>query len=170
MHPFERFHTPHFEFVNYVVLDEAESKEIWNGRNHPEVRKWMTNSEPFSYEDHTLFVQSLKKRNDRFFWAVKYGGVIIGAYILNPYDPVMRQAESGKFLLPAYRGHGFGKLVTREFLKYMFDNGILNSIYAKTLIDNRRNQHINALMGFKKIGQDGKYVYMLLNKEDYHHV
>ena len=168
MHIPKRFKTSNFEFVNYVVLNENENLEIWNGRNHHEVRKWMTNTEPFSFEDHILFVQSLKDRNDRFFWAVKHDGVIIGAYILNPYDPVLKQGESGKFLLPTFKGQGYGKLMTKEFLQYMFDNDLLNAVCAKTLINNFSNQHINKLMGFKITGQDDNYVYMQLNKEDYH--
>jgi RimJ/RimL family protein N-acetyltransferase len=70
--------------------------------------------------------------------------------------------------LPDSRGKGLGKLVTKEFLDYMFGHNILNAIHAKTFVSNERNQHINALMGFKEYGRDEKYVYMKLNREDYH--
>lgn len=167
MQEFHKFRTNHFEFINYINLDEDESRVIWEGRNHPEIRKWMTTSEPFSYEKHLSFIESLKTSSDRLFWAVKYEGKVIGAYILNPYNSISKCAESGKFLLPSYQGLGLGKMITAEFLDFIFKNGILDSIYAKTLIQNIRNQRINEEMGFIKIGQDEKYIYMSLNKESY---
>lgn len=37
------FKTENFDFLNYINLSEEQSRIIWEGRNHPEVRKWMTN-------------------------------------------------------------------------------------------------------------------------------
>ena len=58
----EDFKTPNFVFINYVNLNEQQSKVIWEGRNHPDIRKWMTNSEPFSFEEHCRFIDNLRNR------------------------------------------------------------------------------------------------------------
>ena len=49
MNLLDYFKTKTFDFVNYVHLTEDESRAIWKGRNHPDVRKWMTDPNPFSW-------------------------------------------------------------------------------------------------------------------------
>lgn len=161
------FCTAHFTFVNYINLTESQSKAIWEGRNHPDIRKWMTNPEPFSFDEHCCFIDSLQRRSDRIFWAVIYEEQVIGSYCLNPYDPELKRGEMGKYLLPEYLGKGLGKVVTKEFLNYIFKNDIVREINIKTLIGNKKNQHINELFGFKIINQDDIYVYMKLIKEEF---
>lgn len=158
------FKTPHFEFINYVNLTEEESHRVWEGRNHPEVRKWMVNSEPFSFESHKSFINGLKEREDRLYWAVKYDGELIGSFSLHPYDGEKLEGEMGKYLFFEARGKGLGKLATQEFIDAIFSNGIVHRVYIKTLISNTTNQHVNEAAGFVKYDTDDKYVYMELIK------
>lgn len=164
---FENFETEHFFFINYINLNEQQSKVIWEGRNHPDIRKWMTNSKPFPFEEHCSFIDNLRNRTDRIFWAVIYKGDVVGSYCLNPYDSINRIGEMGKYLIPKYLGAGLGKMITKEFLGYVLRNDIVREINIKTLIENKKNQHINELCGFKICGQDEKYVFMKLKKEDF---
>lgn len=165
MKSLEDFETEHFVFVNYINMSIKQSFVIWEGRNHPEIRKWMTNSKPFSFEEHCRFIDNLKNRTDRLFWAVIYEGKVVGSYCLNPYSPDLKQGEMGKFLLPLFWGKGLAKLITKEFLYYILNNNIAKEINIKTLVENKKNQHINELCGFRICGQDEKYVYMKLTKE-----
>ena len=158
------FKTPHFEFVNYVNLTEWGSHRVWEGRNHPEVRKWMVNTEPFSFESHKSFINGLKEREDRLYWAVKYDGELIGSFSLHPYDGEKLEGEMGKYLFFEARGKGLGKLATQEFIDAIFSNGIVHRVYIKTLISNTTNQHVNEAAGFVKYDTDDKYVYMELIK------
>jgi RimJ/RimL family protein N-acetyltransferase len=144
-------------------MTDEQSRALWEGRNHPEIRKWMENPEPFSYESHKSFVVSLKNREDRIYWAVIHDNQVIGSYCLNPYDKRNSEGEMGKYLLFNYIGVGLGKLVTAEFLNYIFSNNIVTKIVAKTLLQNKINQHINMLMGFNVTGRDEKYIYMELD-------
>lgn len=161
------FKTENFVFINYINLTEEQSIKIWKGRNHPDIRKWMTNSEPFSFDEHCSFIDNLRNRSDRMFWAVIYEGQVVGSYCLNPYSSILKQGELGKYLLPAFLGKGLGKTITKEFLYYVFKHDIVREINVKTLIENKKNQHINELCGFKICGQDEKYIYMKLTKEDF---
>lgn len=160
----DNFETAHFSFVNYVNLSEDQSRTIWEGRNHPEVRKWMVNPNPFPYEEHEAFIQGLKERNDRLYWAVLSEGNVAGSFSLHPYDSEKREGEMGKYLLFAYRGKGLGKLATQEFIDYIFAAGIVKRVYIKTLINNTANQHVNESAGFKTYKTDDTYVYMELIK------
>lgn len=80
----KEFRTENFLFKNYTVLTEVESRIIWEGRNHPAIRKWMTNPEPFTWESHQGYVEGLKKKDDRSYWAVIHDNAIIGSMCLNP--------------------------------------------------------------------------------------
>ena len=160
----DNFETEHFSFVNYVNLTEEQSRKIWEGRNHPEVRKWMVNTEPFSFEEHQAFINGLKERNDRLYWAVLSDGQVAGSFSLHPYDQDKKEGEMGKYLLFEYRGKGLGKLATQEFIDHIFSAEIVQRAYIKTLLTNTANQHVNEAAGFKKFDSDEKYVYMELKK------
>lgn len=155
------FDTEHFRFVSYTLLTKEQSYKIWEGRNHPEIRKWMSNQEPFSFEDHVNYVESLKGKEDRIHLGVfKEGNELIGAVALNPYFKDKKEGESGRFLLPQYIGLGLGEKMSREFIEYLFCNDIVNRIYAKTRIENSRNQNLNQKLGFRVYNRDREYVYM----------
>lgn len=156
----KQFSTEHFLFKNYTELSEGESMVIWEGRNHPEIRKWMVKSTPFSFGDHCKFVDGLKQRTDCMYFAVLKEDDIIGSYCINPFDEKSKVGETGKFLMPQYWGHGLGTMVTVEFLDYIFANHIVCEVKAKTLVENRRNQQINLKLGFVVTGQDDIYIYM----------
>lgn len=156
------FKTENFDFLNYVNLTEEQSRIIWEGRNHPEVRKWMTNNTPFSFKEHNDFITKLKVSQDKIFWAVLFQNEIIGSVCLNPYDNSCKEGELGKYLFYAYMGNGLGSAMTKEFLDYLLRSGFVHRIYAKTRIDNLRNQHVNLKFGFQIYSQDEKYVYMEL--------
>ena len=160
----DNFETEHFSFVNYVNLTEEQSRKIWEGRNHPEVRKWMVNTEPFSFEEHQAFINRLKERNDRLYWAVMSDGRVAGSFSLHPYDQDKKEGEMGKYLLFEYRGKGLGKLATQEFIDHIISAGIVQRVYIKTLLTNTANQHVNEAAGFRKYDSDEKYVYMELKK------
>lgn len=160
----DNFDTEHFSFINYVNLTEKQSRTIWEGRNHPEVRKWMVNTDSFSYEEHEVFINRLRERDDRLYWAVLSEGHVAGSFSLHPYDPDKKEGEMGKYLLFEYRGKGLGKLATLEFINHIFSVGIVQRVYIKTLLTNKTNQHVNEAAGFRKYDLDEKYVYMELIK------
>ena len=43
-------------FKNFKYLSEKEIELVYFQRNKPEIRQYMSNSEPFSYSDHKKFV------------------------------------------------------------------------------------------------------------------
>lgn len=72
------FTTEHFRFVNYTQLTEQESRAVWEARNYLDIRKWMVNKAPISWESHQHFILGLANRTDRVYYAVWHnlGGVI----------------------------------------------------------------------------------------------
>ena len=149
----ENFYTNSFRFVNYVSLTEGESRAIWEGRNHPDVRKWMDNPEPFAWESHQRYIESLKKKDDRSYWAVIHNNVIIGSMCLNPigkntppYSYCTESeviagvvwAETGMFLLSGFIGKGMGTSMKKEFIDYILANTDIEVLLLKTQHENTR--------------------------------
>lgn len=163
----KQFKTDTFSYKNYVALTEEESRKIWEGRNHPEIRKYMTNPEPFPFEEHAAYIERLKTRTDRMYFAVLWNGEVVASICLNPFDDDKKEGEMGKYLIPEFMGKGVGFKMAFEFLDYMFNHDIVNRVYAKTFITNERNQHVNNKLGLFETHRDDTYVYMETKGEQY---
>ena len=157
-------HTDSFVYKAYPSMTKEESYLIWEARNNEEIRKYLTNPQPFSFEQHLAFVNKLKDRDDALFYAVIKDDEVVGSICLNPYDKDTKEGEMGKYLFPQFGGKGLGYLFAKEFLNYMFANGILMTCLARTFVDNLRNQHVNNKLGFVETQRDDRYVYMKLCK------
>lgn len=161
------FETKHFRFVNYTLLSEYDLQSILQARNHPEIACWMENTEPISWESHINYVRSLKEKFDRIYYGVfNKEGEIIGSQSLNPLKTYI-EGESGLYLFPDFKGKGLGKLMKKEFIEYIFDNNLLNTITEKVKHSNIRNKELNISLGFELTNQDEKYSYFILTKERY---
>lgn len=162
----DQFITEDFEFINYSLLSEAESRIIWKARNEECVRKWMNNTTEISWDEHSKFLNSLKYRTDRIYFAVKQNSQIIGSVNLNPYDAIERIGYSGRYLLPLYIGKGLGLKMSYEFMHYILSQRIVDIIYAKTKVNNERNLRVNSLLGYREIKRDIDFVYFSLTLKD----
>ena len=175
----KEFRTENFLFKNYTELTEVESRKIWEGRNHPAIRKWMTNPEPFTWESHQGYVEGLKKKDDRSYWAVIHDNAIIGSMCLNPigkYPPPKKYctdnqiiinavwAETGMFLLPEFIGKGLGTSMKKEFIDYILANTNIEVLLLKTQRENIRTIKLNQSLGYQIFNEDEAYVYMMKTK------
>ena len=95
--------------VNYTELTEDESRQVWQTRNLPEIRKWMFNPEPFSWEEHSRFVASLEQRPDKLYMAFFDGEQLVASYdLIDIHDG---HAECGLYLHPDYEGKGIASMI-----------------------------------------------------------
>lgn len=173
----DNFNTETFRFVNYVNLTEIQNRAIWEGRNHPDVRQWMNNPEPFAWEAHLSYVESLKQKDDRSYWAVIRNNDIIGSMCLNPIGERIPPhyasnqivanttwAETGMFLLPKFIGKGLGTSMKKEFIDYILANTDIQFLLLKTLHENNRTIKLNQALGYQIFNEDETYVYMIKTK------
>ena len=108
--------------VNYTDLKEDESRQVWQTRNLPQIRQWMFNSEPFSLEEHSLFVESLAKRTDKLYMAFFKGEQLVASYdFIDIHDG---QAECGLYLHPEYEGKGIASMVEERMEEIAKTKGI----------------------------------------------
>lgn len=64
--------THHILARNFTLLSEAELLVILERRNHPEVRKWMVNTDPIAPEEHLSYCASLKHRPETLQLLVEF--------------------------------------------------------------------------------------------------
>lgn len=108
--------------VNYTELTEDESRQVWQTRNLPEIRQWMFNPDPFSWEEHSRFVASLAQRSDKFYMAFFDGEQLVASYDL--IDIHGAQAECGLYLHPDYEGKGIASMVEERMEEIAREKGI----------------------------------------------
>jgi len=69
------FSTDNFTFVDYTEMNDMLVKEVWETRNHPEVRKYMNDTEHIPFSDHINFINKLRcRRNVQYFSVLQVGG------------------------------------------------------------------------------------------------
>lgn len=68
------FTTDNFIFIDFTEMDDSMSQKVWECRNRPEIRKWMVNKEPISFESHQKFLNTLKNTNKSLYYSILWGG------------------------------------------------------------------------------------------------
>ena len=48
-----------YSYKNFVTLNKRQIDSVWEWRNHPDIRKYMYNSDIISYENHLRFLEAL---------------------------------------------------------------------------------------------------------------
>lgn len=97
-----------YSYKNYVLLTEEEKQLVLDWRNHPEIRKWMTNSDIISKESHWAFIEKLKTRTDAYYWLVFKEGVPIGSVDFVNIDYNNNTCISGFYMAPNMLDSGEG--------------------------------------------------------------
>lgn len=146
--------------VNYISLTESESRQVWQTRNLPEIRQWMFNTEPFTWEEHSIFVASLKQRNDRLYIAFFCADQLVASYdMIDIHDG---NAECGLYLHPDYEGKGIASMIE----EIMEENARLASIHTITSQVLKKNEaSLRFLMrnGFKESKRNDNVIFFQKN-------
>ena len=160
-----------YTYENFVSLDRKELEMILTWRNHAEVRKWMMNTAPITLEDHLAYVESLKQRDDAYYWLVRRGGIPVG--VLNIMGEGIQEGigEPGFYLAPEVLNRGEGILLLQNYKKLF-----LNILDFEILLGHNYVENVNALQLSLFFGAkiDGvieksgrKYISISLRKENF---
>ena len=149
-----------YDIINYTDCSELQQQEIFNLRNHPEIRKWMTNPEQISWKSHLSFVGKLRQSDDRIYYAVYQNSKLVGTYNLTrESDGVW---ERGIITSPLFQGSGS----TIEMEKYILGNlpsDKFKWITAKVKLDNVRSIRYHKKVGYQEYHRNKEYIYFKLN-------
>lgn len=136
-----------YEFRNFVTLDEPTLLQILEWRNHPSVRKWMYNQNEISHEDHLRFVESLKDRDDCFYWLVSEKGEYRGVVNMVSVNYENDSAENGFYTIPNKPCIGF--FIYKEILNFVMNVLKIGHMYGATMVENIDALYLAEFFGCK---------------------
>lgn len=97
-----------YSFKNFIQLSVQEKELVLSWRNHKDIRKWMTNTENVSLENHLKFIDSLLQRDDLYYWLVYDEETPIGVVDLFSVNRNENSSETGYYLNPELINTGIG--------------------------------------------------------------
>ena len=143
--------------VNYTALTEEESRQVWQTRNLPQIRQWMFNPNPFSWEEHSNFVTSLLQRPDKLYIAFFNGEQLMASYdLIDIHDA---QAECGLYLHPDYEGKGIASMV-QERMEEIARARVIRVLTSQVLNANASSLAFFTRNGFIQTKVDERVTYL----------
>ena len=152
------------QLLNFTTLRKKEKQRILSWRNHPNIRKWMHNSEIISYQEHKDYIESLKKRNDRIYFFVKKQHKAIGVVDLTDIDYKKKSAELGIYANPKLKAQG--KILLEAILQYGFLILKLQCIKVTVLKSNQTALNLYNSFSFTQTKETKEFIYMELHNEN----
>ena len=151
-----------YKFKNFVCLSEEEKLMILEWRNHEKVRNMMVNKDIIPLENHLAFIESLKNREDCYYWLVtEASGANVGVIDIIHIDMDKDQGEIGYYLNQEELGKGFDFMI--ECLYFVYSQIKLGFNLVTVNTNNRDILLFNKYLGttfdtIKRIGDEEFYV------------
>lgn len=154
------FNTENFSFLDFTEMDEDMSRQVWECRNLPEIRKWMVNTDTISFSDHCRFIDNLRQVDKKQYYCIIYNGIFAGSINIQYETPEC--AERGIYLHPDFFGQNLAVKVCNEFYKYLRKNTDLKYITTKVLRSNPSSNKLESSLHAMKTSEDCNYNYYRL--------
>ena len=148
-----------YKMLNYIDCSIEQHREILRLRNHDAVREWMVNQEKISEDDHLNFVNGLRNRTDKKYYAVYKDDVLVGTYNLTQESEGVW--ERGIIANPKMQGKRETEKWEQQILNSLSKEGI-STVTAKVKHDNLRSIRYHMKMGFRETNRDNEYIYFKL--------
>ena len=147
--------------LNYTEMTESENRTVWEVRNLPEIRQYMTNPEPFLYETHQAFVQKLADDPNKLFLAYFDGETLVGTINFVEIG-IDSSAERGLFVNPACQGRGMAQVLEKLSEREAQKRGV-RYLVAKVKNDNPSSLAFHKKAGYELMNTDEEYSYFKRN-------
>lgn len=146
------------KWINYTDLSNNMSHQVWECRNIEDIRVCMTNPNPFSFESHQQYIQSLKNNDRKIYMAFFFNGNFVASFDLVNIQQGA-SAERGLFVHPAYQKMGIGEHIENCIVKMATSQGV-HVLKADVLKNNLRSVRYHEAVGYQIIRQDDTFYYM----------
>ena len=163
-----------YSYKNFVDLDEAETNMVWAWRNDDRIRQWMTNKNVIPFSDHLNFVNSLKTRDDKFYWLVYKGERPIAVLDIIDVDYEREETEPGYYLNPQLLNSGEGLFLNFNFRTLLFNELGFEYVKGNIKVGNDRAYTLSTFFGVKAVGMerfaDGDHLLVKGCKSDFNKI
>ena len=136
-----------YTFHNFITLNEEQIKQIWEWRNHPDIRKYMYNVEYIPLESHLSFVKGLVERQDVVYWLVYYKDNPIGVINLTSIDYLNSKSELGYYMTPEKMNSGLGVDFVYHTILFVFETLRVTELFGSIHEDNKNAIILDSYMG-----------------------
>lgn len=139
-------------------------------RNDEKIQRHMFFAQLITSEMQAKWFASINNEYNHFF-IIEYNGQEVGLINTSHINFVTKTAEAGLFIFEdKYWGTDVPVRASLAMLDFFFHHHILDSIEAKTKVDNKAAINYNKQLGFeqKEIVEGGKGLLLELTKENYH--
>jgi UDP-2,4-diacetamido-2,4,6-trideoxy-beta-L-altropyranose hydrolase/UDP-4-amino-4,6-dideoxy-N-acetyl-beta-L-altrosamine N-acetyltransferase len=134
------------ELCNYVNLNIDEKILVLNMRNHPQIKKWMSNQDDIPETSHFNFIKNLENIVDQRYFLVKQHKSIVGSINFSKVD-LSSSVEFGIYTNPFAQLKGAGSMLEAVASYYAFIELGVNKIKLEVFSNNER-----AIGFYKKCG------------------
>lgn len=163
-----------YTYQNFTTLSEEQVKQIWEWRNHPDIRKYMYNVDEIPFESHLKFVSGLTDRLDVAYWIVCFKDDPIGIINLTSIDWEHSRAELGYYMVPEKMNSGLGIDFVYNTILFVFDSLHVSELFGSIHEDNKNAIILDSYMGCE-LGEvisvdsnsNAKYISWILNGQKF---
>lgn len=143
--------------VNYTDMTPAQSFKTWECRNREDIRRWMTNPEPFSFESHCSFVEKLKKDSTKLYYSFFDGEEFLGSY---DFTDIVDGETSGRglYVNPEYQGRHIASMMEKYLECEIVRRGV-KTLTAEVFRNNGKSIAFHLRAGYIKVGEDERFIY-----------
>jgi len=71
-----------YKLINFINLNQEEKQLVLSWRNHPQIRKWMKNTEEIPMNEHLKFLETLTTQKNKNYFLVKQDSKYLGVISL----------------------------------------------------------------------------------------
>lgn len=135
------------ELINFIDLSLEEKKMILSWRNHPEVTKWMFNTENISLKNHLYFIDSLKSKKDKLYFLVKKDNKNIG--VIDFTNITKYSSDFGLYSNIDLKG--IGKVLLETICNYAFKQLKMKKVQAEVFKDNEKAIFLYKKFNFEEV-------------------
>lgn len=115
--------------------------------------------------EHVSKYISRQKQKKRLPFAIVLGDELIGEIIFKEITEKESATISISMKNDKYKNMGYGTSAEKLAIKYAFESLDMKTVFADSLINNKRSQHVLVKVGFTETGRDDKFVYYKIERE-----
>lgn len=125
-----------YMYRNFVNLSLKEKEMVLSWRNNDKIRRWMNHSEIIPLENHLRYIDTLKEREDVYYWLVCKDNEPIGVVDILDADYEKDQAETGYYLTPDLLDAGLGFEFYYYFKSFFHDYLQIGKTVGELMVGN----------------------------------
>lgn len=160
-----------YTFRNFISLSLDEKKMVLDWRNNEKIRRWMNHTEIIPLENHLNYIESLKEREDVYYWLVYRDNEPIGVVDILDVNQENHSVETGYYLNPDYLDAGLGFEFYYYFKLFFHDYLMVEKGVGELLVGNVNSYMLITYFGghAEKVNkrEKGTFLTMVTTKEDF---